>query len=150
VALALLLWGLFSAGPAAATLGGDAASIDVDRAAIGAVKRASSPGAKKAYTVVDLESGSHVLREFLTPDGIVFAVSWRGLVHANLSKILGKYYADFDSAMRARRRMRGSRHLSVRGNQVVVESWGHQRKLQGRAYVPSLLPAGVGVDEIQN
>ena len=43
----------------------------------------------------------------------------------------------------------GRRNQKVETNRIVVEKWGHMRNLQGRAYVPALIPAGVSIDEIK-
>ena len=43
------------------------------------------------YQIQELTSVATVVREFFTPSGIVFAVAWSGLVHADLSALLGSY-----------------------------------------------------------
>jgi hypothetical protein len=41
------------------------------------------------------------------------------------------------------------RQLNFAGADLVVESTGRMRSFLGKAYVPSLLPAGVAVADIQ-
>ena len=89
------------------------------------------------------------MREFLTPAGTVFAVAWNGLVHPDLTTLLGAYDAEYRDARLQTPRMHGQKSTRVQGSRVVVETWGHMRNLCGRAYLPALLPTGVNVNEIQ-
>ncbi len=43
----------------------------------------------------------------------------------------------------------GRKRQQLTTDNIVVEKWGHMRNLQGRAYVPGLVPAGVSIDEIK-
>ena len=79
-----------------------------------------------------------VVREYTSPQGTVFGVSWKGPVMPNLKQLLGSYFTTFQQASQAPHPRRGP--LVVRTDQVVVESGGHMRAFRGRAYVPSLVP----------
>jgi hypothetical protein len=146
-AIAALVCGLAASPDARAALGEAAWSLEADRQALKAEPSRELSRASKAapYDVHELASGSVTVREYLNRDGIVFGVAWRGHAHPDLSSLLGGFNADYQSHKapdRARPRMRGSRRV-VRGSRVVVETFGRMRALGGRAYVPSLLPAGV-------
>ncbi len=132
---------------AQATLGESADSITLDRKALSAVRRAATVGT--GYTVHELASDSTVVREYISPSGIVFGIAWNGLIHPDLTQLLGTYAGEYEKALRQTSRQPGRRRLQVRTNQVVVEKWGHMRNLQGRAYAPDLIPPGVSVDEIR-
>ena len=43
----------------------------------------------------------------------------------------------------------GHRRLYIRTDRVVVEKWGQMRALQGRAYLPAMIPPGVSLEEIK-
>ncbi len=130
-----------------ATLGESADSIASDREGLSAV-----PGAimvRNGYTVQEIESDSTLVREYVSPSGIVFAIAWNGLVHPDLTKLLGSYAGEYERALQQTPREWDRRRLVVKTNRVVVEKWGHMRNLQGRAYVPALIPPEVSVDEIE-
>ncbi len=130
-----------------AALGGPASSVASDSKALAAVHRATT--SQSGYTVQEIVSATSTIREYVSPDGIVFAVAWNGVSNPDLSQLLGTYAADYRKALQQTRRVAGQRHLQVNANSVVVEKWGHMRNLQGRAYAPALLPKGVSVDEIR-
>jgi hypothetical protein len=146
ICLGLFAASLLCSSAAYATLGEKATSVEADRKALSAVKRTLT--AHENYQVQEMVSDANTVREFLRPDGVVFAVAWNGLSHPDLSTILGTYNAPYRQAKKSMARRHGQRRAKVQGDDVVVETWGHMRNLQGRAYVPSLVPEGVDIDEI--
>ena len=146
VFLAIVL-SLAGSGYAYATLGEGADSITKDRTALSAVKRATTTQAN--YTVQEVVSDSVTVREYLSSNGTVFAVAWNGLVHPDLTTLLGSYAQEYQQAKQQTPRKRGHRQSRVKSGNVVVETWGHMRNLQGRAYIPALVPAGVNLNEIR-
>jgi Protein of unknown function (DUF2844) len=132
---------------AQATLGESAASIGSDRKALSAVQRAKT--VHDSFTVQEIESGSTTVREYISPAGVVFGVAWNGLIHPDLTQLLGSYANEYHEALGRSPHNKGRSHLQVKTNRVVVQGWGHMRNFQGRAYVPSLIPPGVSVDEIR-
>ena len=130
-----------------ATLGESVDSVQSDREALSAVRGTITVG--NGYTVQEIESDSTLVREYVSPSGIVFAIAWNGLVHPDLTKLLGSYAGEYEQALQQTPREWDRRRLVVKTNRVVVEKWGHMRNLQGRAYVPALIPPGVSVDEIK-
>jgi hypothetical protein len=125
--------------PAGATLGGSAESVVTDQSKIHA-KRAVVE--RQNYTVHEItgDDGT-VIREYVTPGGKVFGVSWTGPTIPDLTQLLGAYNAEFQTAMRAKRGRRSS--AAVHNPDLVVESSGHMRAFRGRAYLNSMLPSGV-------
>jgi hypothetical protein len=147
MALGLLVVAAMLATPAHATLGEKATSIAKDRKALSAVKRGTT--AFEKYSVQEMASDASTVREYVNADGMVFAVAWNGMTHPNLTSLLGSYADDYGTAKRQQPRRHGQKRSKVQGEQVVVETWGHMRDLRGRAYLPSLLPEGVAVNEIK-
>ncbi|HSB20716.1 MAG TPA: DUF2844 domain-containing protein [Anaeromyxobacteraceae bacterium] len=143
----LLAAALVAAAPARASLGGKADSVEADRKALSAARRATV--ARAGYTVEEVDTGAVRVREYVSPSGVVFAVAWNGLAHPDLDTLLGSYAAAWRQADRQVPRTPGRRSRAVRTPRLVVERWGHMRDWQGRAYDPALLPAGVSVDEIR-
>jgi hypothetical protein len=130
-----------------AALGEFVDSVESDRKAFSAARGAIT--AHNEYTVHQVDSDSTIVREYVSASGLVFAVAWNGLVHPDLMQLLGSYAGEYERGLERTPREPGRRRLQVKTNQVVVEEWGHMRNLQGRAYVPSLVPSGVSVDEIK-
>jgi len=130
-----------------ATLGEAADSISSDGKVLSAVQRSTT--VRSGYTVHEIDSASTVVREYVSTSGVVFGIAWNGLSHPDLTQLLGSYTGEYQEALLRTPRIKGSRSLQVKTSGIVVEKWGHMRNLQGRAYVPSLIPPGVSVDEIK-
>lgn len=102
------------------------------------------------YTLheVQLENGTTV-REYATPAGLVFAISWRGPVLPDLRALLGDYFSTFklgtDQARMAGRR--GS-PVNMESAGLVVRSNGRMRNFFGHAYAPALIPVGVNIKDV--
>jgi hypothetical protein len=135
------------AGPAFATLGEGADSVAKDRKALSASKRATTTRAN--YTVQEVVSDAVTVREYLSPDGVVFAVAWNGLTPPDLTTLLGSYTREYQDAKQKTAHQHGHRRSQVKSANIVVETWGHMRNLQGRAYVPALVPGGVNLEDIR-
>jgi hypothetical protein len=131
--------------PAFAALGGDATSVEADAAKMKGQARATTAG---GYTVseITLPSGT-VVREYVSAEGKVFAVTWRGAAVPDLQQTLGTYFEQYKSAAAAPHT--GHHHVEVRQPDLVVSTGGHMRAWRGKAYVPSLLPPNFPLDEIQ-
>jgi len=126
-----------AAGPAAASLGGTRATIEADRAALKGERNVSTA---TGYEVQEIATpGGGRVREYLTTDGTVFAVSWKGPSIPDLRQLLGTYYERFAQATAA---PHAGRHRELRVEQpgLVVQSGGRMRNFYGRAWDPQLLP----------
>ncbi len=134
-------------GHAAAALGGAVDTVEGDQNALSAHRRIITSYA--GYTVQEISSDSVSVREYVSPSGVVFGIAWDGLIHPDLTKLLGNYAGEYENARKLMRRVYGQKRLMVKTDQVVVEKWGHMRNLHGRAYAPSLLPPGVNVNDIK-
>lgn len=130
-----------------ATLGESADSVESDRYALSAVRHSASTHDR--YTIQEIGSDSVAVREYISPSGIVFGISWNGLIHPDLTQLLGSYKDEYQKALQQSPRKPGRKPLQVKSQGVVVEKWGHMRNLRGRAYAPALIPPGVNVDEIK-
>ncbi len=136
---------------ARAALGESVDSIGTDREMVSPEKVTSKviSNAYANYTVYQLNYDGTSVREYVSASGIVFGIAWNGLIHPDLTPLLGSYAAEYQEALGRTVRKYGERHLQVRAAHVIVQKWGHMRNLQGRAYDPDLIPAGVTVEEIR-
>ena len=130
-----------------AALGESVDSIESDRESLTAVRGAMT--AHRDYTVHEIKTESTTIREFVSPAGIIFAITWKGLVHPDLTELLGSYAGEYREALQQTPRKQGRRQLQVKTNRVVVQKWGHIRDMKGRAYAPDLIPPGVSIDAIK-
>jgi hypothetical protein len=131
--------------PAFAALGGDAASVDADAAKMKGQARAT---AVAGYTVkeITLPSGT-IVREYVSAEGKVFAVTWSGMSRPDLQQTLGTYFEQYKAAAAAPHA--GHHHLTIHQPDLVLSSSGHMRAWRGKAYVPALLPPNFSVDDIR-
>jgi hypothetical protein len=127
-----------------AALGGDVSSIQADQAHLRAQRRVIQGS---AYSVHEMQTDSTtVVREFVSPAGKVFGVSWQGPTRPDLQQVLGDYYSEF-AQMAPTRRKHGP--VTIRTPNLVIHSGGHMRALTGRAYVPAMVPADVRPEDIK-
>ncbi|GFO55717.1 hypothetical protein GMSM_27240 [Geomonas sp. Red276] len=133
--------------PAGATLGGPPSSVAADRTALSATHRAAI--SRNGYTINEMADRATVVREYLSADGVVFAIAWEGNLHPDLSQLLGGYAGEYSAARQKAPRVAGRRRQRLVTGSMVVETWGHMRGLRGRAYLPARLPSGVSVHEIR-
>ena len=141
--LAIVFSVTFSASSFAA-LGGDAASIQDDQAHMKAQRQIKQA---TGYNVHEMqaETGTTV-REFVSPEGKVFGVSWSGPTRPDLKQLLGSYYQEYEQNAPGRRTFHP---VTIQTPNVVVQFGGHMRTLTGRAYVPGMVPQGVRIEEIR-
>jgi hypothetical protein len=141
IALTMLL-----VSPASATLGGDAASVQADQAQMKAALKATT--ATPRFTVVESELPSGTLvRQYVSPGGLVFAVAWEGPSLPDLRQLLGTFFVQYVEAAKRPDGAAGTRVIQLPG--LVVFSGGRMRAFLGRAYMPGSIPAGVSIDEIR-
>ncbi len=140
---------LAAAGPAAAVLGGDLASVHADQQRLGAQRRQQVQLTFQVQ-VLTLPDGS-TIRQYATPAGRIFAVSWNTRFKPRLDDLLGTHFAAYAEGGRLAQAARpGVAHSAriARGD-LVVESSAHLQAHVGRAYLRSLLPAGTPPDALR-
>ena len=143
----IVLTALFiSTVPAWAVLGQSVASVRSDQEHLKGQLRST---ALEGYSVQQINSADGtVIKEFVSPSGMVFGISWEGPTMPDLAPLLGTtYFAQFQQSPRSAVRRRGP--ITVRTDQLVVESGGHMRDFHGRAYVTSLLPGNLSAEVIK-
>ena len=142
----LVLTALFlSTVPAWAVLGQSVESVRSDQLKLKGQLRSTT---LEGYSVHQINSADgSVVKEFVSPTGTVFGISWEGPTMPNLSQLLGTYFTQFEQAPRSSVRRRGP--VTVRTDQLVVESGGHMRAFHGRAYASGLLPGNLSAEVIR-
>src|SRR5262249_49115351 len=130
--------------PAPASLGGEESTVAADNAVLeGKMKVARV----QRYAVHEIAAPSGtVVREFVSPAGKVFAVTWNGPSMPDLRQVLGPYFDTYVAAVKERK-ARGPINVVLPG--LVVQSSGHMRAFSGKAYLPDAVPQGVASEEIK-
>jgi hypothetical protein len=144
-AMMFLIVGI-AASPAYAALGGDEASVAQDQSHLsGRVLRIVRA---QNFNMHEMQASTGtVIREYVSPEGTVFAVTFQGPALPDMKQVLGAYYDQFTRAAQARGVTHGP--LVIREPGLVVQISGHMRAFMGRAYAPEMLPAGVTAEAIQ-
>jgi hypothetical protein len=139
IALVFVAFLFVQAAPSWAVLGQPVASVRSDQQRMRGEIRSVAHNGYSVQQITAPDGG--IVKEFVSPTGMVFAVSWQTRTMPNLQQLFGSYFAQFQQASQAKTRRR--RGVVVRTNQVVVESGGHMRAFRGRAYIPALVPSDV-------
>ncbi|MFZ0411647.1 MAG: DUF2844 domain-containing protein [Candidatus Acidiferrales bacterium] len=134
--------------PLSASLGGDVTSVHSDQAKMEGVLRTT---ANDTFTVHEIQAPTGAgMKEYVSPAGKVFAVSWHGAFPPDLRQLLGVYFDQYTQAVQAQRSARrGHGPLLIQQPGLVIQVGGHLRSFSGKAYVPQLLPAGVSAKDLQ-
>ena len=153
---AVMLVLILGSTPAWAVLGEYENSVASDQKVMHGEVRAI---ARQGYSVQEIKSGERtVVREYVSPSGLVFGVAWHGPAMPNLQQLLGSYFTEFqqmrgtydaDSSQTARSSARRRGPIVVRTDKLVVESGGHMRSFHGRAFVPGLFPPNISAEVVQ-
>ena len=144
-ALAALLTATLGPNIAAAALGEPETSIQGDVSRFQGTVNSIEHVTYRVHEI-SLPSGT-IVREFVTQSGAVFAVAWRGPTMPNLRQALGTYFDSYVAA--ARVAPIKSRRVDIARTYLVVHAMGHMRAFSGIAYVPTAIPNGVSVGELQ-
>jgi hypothetical protein len=134
---------------ASATLGSDVTTVNEDRAKMqGAL---TSITRNDRFEVHQLQaSNGTTVREYVSPTGTVFAVSWEGPWMPDLRQVLGPYFDAYQRTVPAVRNARRSHGpMTFRSGDLVVQIGGHPRAFVGRAYIERLMPPGMQAQTIR-
>jgi hypothetical protein len=133
---------------ARAALGQPEATVEHDRAALnGQLQR----GAMAGYSIDTITVAGLEVKEYVSPDGVVFAVVWEGTGVPNLPLLLGDHYEEYREGLESarNRKPRVKEPFRMKSDRLVVEQAGNSRSLWGRAYLPTHIPPGVRPEEIR-
>jgi hypothetical protein len=147
-AICVLLAMAFASLPMQAELGGNATSIENDRAYLQGSRRVI---ATESYTVHEIQAASGtVVREYISPAGAVFAVTWQGPWFPDMRQLLGSLFETYRVAAQSQSAVHMARRpVTIKQPGLVVQVGGHVRAFSGRAYVPDMVPSGVRVEDLQ-
>jgi hypothetical protein len=133
--------------PAWAVLGQYELSVSVDQKYLRSEDRVQ---AFQGYKVHQLTSaGGAIIREYVSPAGKVFGVTWQARFMPSIQQLLGSYVTNLQTASPAQTHVRHLRGVTVKTNDFVFVNSGTMRFWKGSAYVPSLFPSNVSVEVVR-
>src|SRR2546422_9609546 len=90
-------WAWLGAGPAWAILGQQAVSVHIDQQALQAQRHTIT---HDGYVVESLEAADGtVVREYVSPAGLVFGLAWEGPKVPDMTQLLGAYFPAYHDAL---------------------------------------------------
>ncbi|CAN1493740.1 Protein of unknown function DUF2844 [Burkholderiaceae bacterium] len=125
-----------------AELGGNLASINQEQKTFGSTLSSSPQTGFTIYT--QAISPGLVLKEYLTTNANVFAITWKGPSLPNFQVVLGAYYSNYLTALQ-----NNPRAIFFQDDNIVIESGGVMGGYVGRAYLPKQFPAGMTPANLQ-
>jgi hypothetical protein len=131
--------------PAHSALGAGVDSLAQDQQVLGGAD-VVTPMTTYDLHEIRAPSGTTV-REYVSREGTVFAVSWQGPSHPSLQQLLGNSYSSYQAAARAHRR--GHHIVSIDTPDLVASVLRLQRSSSGQIYVPALVPQGVAAANLR-
>jgi hypothetical protein len=100
------------------------------------------------YSIYTNQVGGNQIKEYVSTTNVIFAVTWAGLSHPDLSIVLGSYWTEYSKSVKKEATKGNRRSSKVSTANIVVQKNGHMRQVTGKAYIPALLPSGVSANDI--
>lgn len=104
----------------------------------------------QGYEVHQLTSANGpTVREFVSPQGMVFGIAWQGRSVPNMNQLLGAYVTNLQTATPAQTKIRPLRGLTVKTSNFVYSNFCRLRICTGSAYILSLVPNNVSAEVVR-
>lgn len=146
-ALSILFVLVLGTMPAGASLGQSEASVTADQQHMKSEDRVQNLQAYKVHELTNAEGT--IVREYLSPQGSVFGITWQGHSTPDMNQLLGTYVSSFQTATPAQTQIRHLRGITIKTSDFVYSNFCRLRMCKGSAYVPSLVPSNVSVEVIR-
>ena len=96
------------------------------------------------------KSQKRLLYREYSNNGKVFAITWGGKSHPNMTKVMGDNFEKFSKALaKAKENHHGHDPIQIEFENLHLEMGGSMRSVQGKAWLIDQVPNGVSTDEIQ-
>lgn len=142
--LSALLVLVLASMPAWAGLGQPEASVTSDQLHMRSEHRVQNFQAYKVHELANTEGA--VVREYVSPEGTVFGVTWQGRSTPDMNQLLGNYVNNFETATRDQTQIRQRRGITIKTNDFVYTNFCRMGVCSGSAYATKLVPSNVSVE----
>jgi Protein of unknown function (DUF2844) len=146
-ALSMLLILILGTMPAWAGLGQSEASVTADQLHMKSEEHVQTFQAYKVHELTNADGT--IVREYVSPQGPVFGITWQGRSTPDMNQLLGTYVNNLQTATPAQTQIRHQRGITIKTSDFVYLNFCHLRTCQGSAYVPALIPSGVSVEVLR-
>jgi hypothetical protein len=133
--------------PAWAGLGQPEASVTSDQLHMKSEHRVQDFQAYKVHELANTEGA--VVREYVSPEGTVFGITWQGRSTPDMNQLLGNYVNNFQTATRDQTQIRQRRGITIKTNDFVYTNFCRMGVCSGSAYAPKLLPGNVSAEVVR-
>jgi hypothetical protein len=133
--------------PVWATLGQSEASVTSDELQMKSEHRVQTLQNYKVHQLTTANGAT--VREYVSPQGSVFGVTWQGRSTPDLNQLLGTYVNDLQTATPDQTKIQPRRGMRVKTKDFVYSNFCRMRMCSGSAYVPSLVPSNVSVEVLR-
>jgi hypothetical protein len=131
--------------PAWAALGEYEGSVGLDQQVLRGEIREELHAGYKLHQIITPDGA--IIREYVSAEGKVFAVSWQARFIPNLQQLLGSYFPQVQKA--AQTHLRSDGPLVIKTGDFVYFSGGRMMSFYGRAYIPALLPKNLTAEVVR-
>lgn len=133
--------------PAWASLGQPEASVTTDQLHMKSEDRVQRFQSYRMHELTT-ENGA-IVREYVSPEGLVFGITWHGRFMPDVNQLLGTYANNLQIATPDQTQIRRHRGITVKTSDFVYSNFCHGRICQGTTYLPKLIPNNVPVEAIR-
>jgi hypothetical protein len=133
--------------PAWAVLGDTEASVTTDQQRMKTEDRVQTFASYKVHQLT--AANGPTVREYVSPQGVVFGIAWQGRFMPNVNQLLGTYVTNLQNATPAQTQIRHLRGLTVKTGDFVYSNFCHLQICTGRAYVPASVPSNVSAEVVR-
>jgi hypothetical protein len=133
--------------PVWATLGQSEASVTSDELQMKSEHRVQTLQNYKVHELTTADGAT--VREYVSPQGSVFGVTWHGHSAPDMNQVLGTYVNNMQTATPEQTKIQPRRGITVKTKDFVYSNFCRLRMCSGSAYVPSLMPSNVSAEVLR-
>ena len=133
--------------PAWAVLGQTEASVTTDQQRMKTEDRVQTFASYRVHQLTT--TNGPTVREYVSPQGVVFGVAWQGRFMPNVNQLLGTYVENLQTATADQTRILRRRGITVKTGDFVYSNFCHLQNCTGRAYVPAFVPSSVSAEVVR-
>ncbi len=133
--------------PAWAVLGQTEASVTTDQQRMKTEDRVQTFASYRVHQLTT--TNGPTVREYASPQGVVFGVAWQGRFMPNVNQLLGTYVENLQTATADQTHIQRRRGITVKTGDFVYSNFCHLQNCTGRAYVPAFVPSNVSAEVVR-